>query len=103
MRCVGTLITWPYTSGGRSRRGSPKAGTTVFPFVITGGRNSDNGNIISIELYKEETCLYMKEGIKVVVVSSCDDVDNGLDNTCEVIRQETVLFSTPETDYIIYD
>ena len=34
---------------------------------------------------------------------SCDDVDNGLDNTCEVIRQETVLFSTPETDYIIYD
>ena len=35
--------------------------------------------------------------------SGCDDVDNGLDNTCEVIRQETVLFSTPETDYIIYD
>ena len=34
---------------------------------------------------------------------SCDDVDNGFDNTCEVIRQETVLFSTPETDYIIYD
>ena len=33
----------------------------------------------------------------------CDDVDNGLDNTCEVIRQETVIFSTPETDYIIYD
>ena len=30
-------------------------------------------------------------------------MDNGLDNTCEVIRQETVLFSTPETDYIIYD
>ena len=36
-------------------------------------------------------------------VGWCDDVDNGLDNTCEVIRQETVLFSTPETDYIIYD
>ena len=33
----------------------------------------------------------------------CDDGDNWLDNTCEVIRQETVLFSTPETDYIIYD
>ena len=30
-------------------------------------------------------------------------MDNRLDNTCEVIRQETVLFSTPETDYIIYD
>ena len=26
-----------------------------------------------------------------------------MDNTCEVIRQETVLFSTPETYYIIYD
>ena len=35
--------------------------------------------------------------------TQCDDVDNMLDNTCEVIRQETVLFSTPETDYIIYD
>ncbi len=33
----------------------------------------------------------------------CEDVDSGLDNTCEVIRQETVVFSTPETDYIIYD
>ena len=39
----------------------------------------------------------------IVVLDYCDDVDNGLDNTCEVIRQETVLFSTPETDYIIYD
>ena len=29
LNCVGTLITWPYTAGGRSRRGSPKAGTTV--------------------------------------------------------------------------
>ena len=38
-----------------------------------------------------------------MTVNVCDDVDNGLDNTCEVIRQETVLFSTPETDYIIYD
>ena len=28
-RCVGTLITWPYTAGDRSRRGSPNAGTTV--------------------------------------------------------------------------
>ena len=26
---VGALITWPYKPGGRSRRGSPKAGTTV--------------------------------------------------------------------------
>ena len=40
-------------------------------------------------------------GLAVMIL--CDDVDNGLDNTCEVIRQETVVFSTPETDYIIYD
>ena len=26
---VGALITWPYKAGGHSRRGSPKAGTTV--------------------------------------------------------------------------
>ena len=42
----------------------------------------------------QEACVYSRV---------CDDVDNGLDNTCEVIRQETVLFSSPETDYIIYD
>ena len=41
--------------------------------------------------------------VEVTLYNRCDDVDNGLDNTCEVIRQETVLFSTPETDYIIYD
>ena len=29
MKCVGTLTKCPYTAGGRSRRGSPKAGTTV--------------------------------------------------------------------------
>ena len=29
LKCVGrALITWPYKAGGRSRRGSPKAGTT---------------------------------------------------------------------------
>ena len=29
-KCAGrALITWPYKAGGRSRRGSPKAGTTV--------------------------------------------------------------------------
>ena len=38
-----------------------------------------------------------------LVRAYCDDVDNWLDKSCEVIRQETVLFSTPETDYIIYD
>ena len=37
------------------------------------------------------------------IARDCDDVDNGFDNTCEVIIQETVLFSTPETDYIIHD
>ena len=30
---VGALITWPYKAGGRSRRGSPKAGTTVQTFI----------------------------------------------------------------------
>ena len=29
LRCVGILIMCPYMAGGRSRRGSPKAGTTV--------------------------------------------------------------------------
>ena len=35
----------------------------LFPFVITSGRNSDNCDIILIEIYKEgRKCLYMKEG-----------------------------------------
>ena len=46
---VGVLITWPYKAGGRSRRGSPKAGTTVvgsigicavavaYPELVSGG------------------------------------------------------------------
>ena len=34
---VGTLITWPYASGGRSRRESPKAGTTVLPIIAEYG------------------------------------------------------------------
>ena len=29
LKCVGTLTKCPDTAGGRSRRGSPKAGTTV--------------------------------------------------------------------------
>ena len=30
LECVGTLTKCPYTAGGRSRRGSLKAGTAVF-------------------------------------------------------------------------
>ena len=30
LKRVGTLIMCPYMAGGRSRRGSPKAGTTVY-------------------------------------------------------------------------
>ena len=29
LKCIGTLITCPYTTGGRSRQGSPKAGANV--------------------------------------------------------------------------
>ena len=49
--------------------------------------------------------LFVYSGLTSFVnnINHCADVDNGLDNTCEVIRQETVLFSTPEIDYIIYD
>ena len=32
---VEALIAWPYKAGGRSRRGSPKAGATVVGFVST--------------------------------------------------------------------
>ena len=34
LKCVVTFITSPYTAGGRSRRGSPKAGTTVHGLII---------------------------------------------------------------------
>ena len=48
-------------------------------------------------------CKGDEEGIVAIEAPPCDDVDNMLDNTCEVLRQQTALFSTPETDYIIYD
>ena len=34
LTCVETLITWTYTSGGPSRRGSTKTGTILFYFCI---------------------------------------------------------------------
>ena len=34
LKCVGTLITCPYMAGVRSRRGSPKAGTTVLYLLM---------------------------------------------------------------------
>ena len=34
LKCVGTLIMCPYMTGGRSRRGSPKAGTTVYSSLV---------------------------------------------------------------------
>ena len=33
--CVETLITWPYMPGCRSRRGLPKAGTTVVKHFVS--------------------------------------------------------------------
>ena len=51
----------------------------------------------------ESSITFLLSLLKTFHLGMCDDVDNRLDNTCEVIRQETVLFSTPETDYIIYD
>ena len=69
--------------------------------------NTHNNNIIIIvvHIYADSkmppgACLFLRN---TQGMAACDDVDNGLYNTCEVIRQETVLFSTPETDYIIYD
>ena len=43
---VGALITWPYKAGGRSRRGSPKAGTTVVIETVSNEINKE------INLYK---------------------------------------------------
>ena len=49
LKCVGTLTKCPYTAGGRSRQGLPKAGTTVSHFfshiyVILTFCNSIHGN-----------------------------------------------------------
>ena len=44
LTCVGTLTKCPYTAGGRSRRGSPKAGTTVDHFKYIGAIICDEGS-----------------------------------------------------------
>ena len=35
LKCARTLITWPYTPGGRSRRGSPKASINVVKHFVS--------------------------------------------------------------------
>ena len=42
----------------------------LFPFVITSGRNSDNCDIILIEIYKEGRKLPLHERVKVVLYKS---------------------------------
>ena len=42
----------------------------LFPFVITSGRNSDNCNIILIEIYKEGREMPLHERGKVVLYKS---------------------------------
>ena len=45
---VGALITWPYKAGGRSRRGSPMAGTTVhcmFSELVLGAKYCKSGGL----------------------------------------------------------
>ena len=42
----------------------------LFPFVITGGRNSDNCSIILIEIYKDGRKMPLHERGKVVLYKS---------------------------------
>ena len=42
----------------------------LFPFVITSGRNSDNYDIILIEIYKEGRKMHLPERGKVVLYKS---------------------------------
>ena len=51
MKCVGTLTKCPYTAGGRSRRGSPKAGTTVYGADIWPMRKHERMKIDAFELW----------------------------------------------------
>ena len=43
----------------------------LFPFVITSGRNSDNSDIMLIEIYKEGRNMPLHERGKVVLYKSC--------------------------------
>ena len=57
LKCVGrALITWPYKAGGRSRRGSPKAGTTVYIILGTVSDSLVTEPGESAEVSKEQTC-----------------------------------------------
>ena len=48
MKCVGTLTKCPYTAGGRSRRGSPKAGTTVYR-IWSGVNTLDDSGVNTLD------------------------------------------------------
>ena len=65
MTCVGTLITWPYTAGGRSRRGSPKAGTNVITEIVP---------VVSLTIELEKNNNYCKPDVAQSLSLMYDDV-----------------------------
>ena len=71
--------------------------------LCVGHDNEEAQNIQNLKCHDINECWWKAGKDQIGERTVCDDVDNGLDNTCEAIRQETVLFSTPETDYIIYN
>ena len=63
MKCVGTLTKCPHTAGVRSRRGSPKAGTTVI-----GSNNERRKNVAGTEFYVH-LWLYLAHQVRIQVLA----------------------------------
>ena len=91
---VGALITWPYKAGGRSRRGSPKAGTTVIGFTM----NSDS---FSPKLPTTQVCLtqlpfcYTYFGLKLFLDTECQIVHEMVRGQLGAGWSDLIAFNIP--------
>ena len=65
----------------------------LFSFVITSGRNSDNCNIILIEIYKEGSNMPLHERGKVVLYKSSLQKMYSLLNVFVVLCKKCTVFS----------
>ena len=77
---VGALITWPYKAGGRSRRGLPKAGTTVLLYDLLKLKD------IQFSFEKIQSKIACRRLKSTIVMMSSKDNMSSLDDTVTIVE-----------------
>ena len=94
---VGALVTWPYKAGGRSRRGSPKAATTVVPILfstlhpdVVHGHRIPSGQAIVINCPSSDLCSL---NLSFLILGAMNYYISSIFNKAFVFHNVTVCFS----------